>query len=1120
MFVWDGTADLDLFDQWTYEVDTWAELNELPDRVVIKLMIQFMKGEAGKFFMRHVSTRQSEWTVKKLYEALFDYCFPSDYKARLRAHLERSYQGKNRVRDFVRDIQQLAVRFPHVTDFQLVQIFWKGLNTHLRVYLIEKGLNPEKTKLDKLVKYAVRKEDAYTEARHEERSFTGKVPGRKWGRFDSRVEGPEAYQPDKNQREGAFAKNRPRTDRSGQSDTKRTHTNAPKRPRREGGHSNTLSREERDQLRAEGRCFNCRETGHQSSNCPARKTAKAPSGVGLQAGAVNFESLEKLAERARRTHGDTLFSGAVTFNTGPETLEGGQEGEWTRAHELDCIEYIQSLFTSYYDPQTAIEAGLEPSEQFEVERHGGEDLFLITDHLAFIGLPEEYVVSRSQLEDPSWGVPDILQQEWNAWIEVTAPPEYGTGFPRCDDQDRDHCPLYWLRAHVAATLRVDYPSLPNQDGLIQIETCPEGYVATTVLHEDEHVFTYQELCDPSFDSTAVSRVLLDGYTADEIWQWFRTQERRRRRCMRLMVGAVTMRKPRGRKSKTAEVPSNAVPAIERNTMRPKDSTRKAPMPIVVSVTVNGHRARALLDTGCMADFISTTLVDQLKIPTVVLEKQLPVQLAVQGSRSKINRVCSIDFTYQEIGCKRRFDVANLENYDLILRTPFIFQHKVAVGLNPSRVVVGSNEPTEMEGEDVAVILSAAAELLENELDKLRDQLKREAADLCQDGAAADLPPLRAINHSIPLIDESKVYSWRPSKCPDALKPMWQKKKAAYLASGRWQMSSGVNASPMLMIPKPARDDGVLRLRTVVDKREQNANTHKLAAPLPDIDGILRNVVKHKYRSIIDGKDAYKQIRVIPEHVNRTLFTTPDGTMVSLVLQQGDVNGPTTYQMVMNHIFAPYIGVFMDVYLDDIVIYSDTIEDHMKHIHIVLDVLRRERFYLGADKMNFFATRLKILGHVIDEHGIAMDPHKVDSVANWKVPTNKSLLSSFLGAVGFLAPDCEGIRIPMGVLAPLTSSTKIWKWHETHQRAFDEVKRKVHQWRDNHRIALDYSAEAPTIDLVTDASLTGASGYISQGDDLAMSRVVTFWSGKFNPAQQHYPVHEQELLAIVESLKQF
>lgn len=223
---------------------------------------------------------------------------------------------------------------------------------------------------------------------------------------------------------------------------------------------------------------------------------------------------------------------------------------------------------------------------------------------------------------------------------------------------------------------------------------------------------------------------------------------------------------------------------------------------------------------------------------------------------------------------------------------------------------------------------------------------------------------------------------------------------------------------------------------------------------------------------------------------------------------------------MNHIFAQYIGVFMDVYLDDIVIYSDTIEDHMKHVRLVFDVLRKEKFHLGADKMHFFAQKLKILGHIIDQYGIVMDPHKVDSIANWKVPTNRSLLSSFLGAVSYLAPDCEGIRIPMGVLAPLTGSTHSWNWTQTHQRAFEAVKDIVHKWQNNRRVTLDYAEGAPTINLVTNTSLTGASGYVCQGDDLQAAKVVAFWSGKFNSAQQNYPVHEQELLAIVESLKRF
>ena len=116
-----------------------------------------------------------------------------------------------------------------------------------------------------------------------------------------------------------------------------------------------------------------------------------------------------------------------------------------------------------------------------------------------------------------------------------------------------------------------------------------------------------------------------------------------------------------------------------------------------------------------------------------------------------------------------------------------------------------------------------------------------------------------------------------------------------------------------------------------DKREQNENTKKLASPLPNIEEILREVSRHKYKSLIDGKDTYEQIRVVPEHVHRTIFTTPDGTMESLVMQQGDCNVGATYQTLMNHIFASYIGVFVYVYLDDIIIFSDSIEEHVKHI---------------------------------------------------------------------------------------------------------------------------------------------------------------------------------------------
>ena len=119
------------------------------------------------------------------------------------------------------------------------------------------------------------------------------------------------------------------------------------------------------------------------------------------------------------------------------------------------------------------------------------------------------------------------------------------------------------------------------------------------------------------------------------------------------------------------------------------------------------------------------------------------------------------------------------------------------------------------------------------------------------------------------------------------------------------------------------------------------------------------------------------------------------------MQIGDCNALATYQSLMNHIFLDFIGVFMDVYLDDIVIYSDSPEEHVKHVKQVIDQLHDNKFFLSSYKLQFFKDKLNILGHVIDADGIQMDPAKVDTIVNWKTPTNKALALSFIGSVRYL-----------------------------------------------------------------------------------------------------------------------
>ncbi|KAJ3476428.1 hypothetical protein NLI96_g11162 [Meripilus lineatus] len=265
----------------------------------------------------------------------------------------------------------------------------------------------------------------------------------------------------------------------------------------------------------------------------------------------------------------------------------------------------------------------------------------------------------------------------------------------------------------------------------------------------------------------------------------------------------------------------------------------------------------------------------------------------------------------------------------------------------------------------------------------------------------------------------------------------------HLDAARKELRTGKNGIPAALC-------------SVVDSRDRNKNTMKLTSPLPDIDGILHCVAQKLYCSLANGKDAYEQIQVEPDHVEWTVMTTPDGNMVSLVMQQGDCNAIATYQSLMNHIFALYLDVFMDIYLDDIIIYSDTLEDHVKHVKTVIDVLKKEELYLSSTKLRFLEKEMKILGRIVDNNGIRMDPDKVDSVLNWKVPTSKELLRGFLGSVGYLADDIAMVRIPMGVLTPLTGSTSSFYWEFTHQHAFNEIKKLVHEHWEHHRVPLDYS----------------------------------------------------------------
>ncbi|CAA7262758.1 unnamed protein product [Cyclocybe aegerita] len=137
-----------------------------------------------------------------------------------------------------------------------------------------------------------------------------------------------------------------------------------------------------------------------------------------------------------------------------------------------------------------------------------------------------------------------------------------------------------------------------------------------------------------------------------------------------------------------QLAEDILPAAQQNAAMVKDPSRVVPNPITVVVHVNGKPARALIDSGSLCDFMSSTLADQLKLHKEELKTPLIVQLAVLGSRSKVNNKVTTDFAYQGIQEKRAFDIINLSSYDMILGTPFLYQHSVMIGFNQMRIVIG------------------------------------------------------------------------------------------------------------------------------------------------------------------------------------------------------------------------------------------------------------------------------------------------------------------------------------------------------------------------------------------------------------------------------------------------
>ena len=357
---------------------------------------------------------------------------------------------------------------------------------------------------------------------------------------------------------------------------------------------------------------------------------------------------------------------------------------------------------------------------------------------------------------------------------------------------------------------------------------------------------------------------------------------------------------------------------------------------------------------------------------------------------------------------------------------------------------------------------------------------------------------------------------RTYSCPRKYKEAFQVLIQQHLDAGRIRLSSSAYASPCFIIPK---SDPTVLPRWVNDYRLLNEVTVPDNHPLPRQDDILNDCAKGKIWSSVDMTNSFFQTLMHPDDVHLTAVSTPFGLYEWLVMPMGLRNSPAIHQRRVTAALQSRIGKICHIYLDDIIIWSNTIEDHIRDVRAVFADLKAAKLYINEKKTNLFQTELRFLGHKISARGIEADDKKADAILDWPIPKTATQTRAFIGLVRYLSAFLPGLSTHTGALSDLITKDadrNFPKWTDTHQLAFDGIKKLVSSRDCLTTIDLALMPEYK-IYVTTDASDLGSGAVLSFGKTWESARPVAFESMTFKGAQLNYPVHEKEMLAIIRAL---
>lgn len=560
----------------------------------------------------------------------------------------------------------------------------------------------------------------------------------------------------------------------------------------------------------------------------------------------------------------------------------------------------------------------------------------------------------------------------------------------------------------------------------------------------------------------------------------------------------------------------------------------------MEVDVNGCKALALVDTGACYSVIRSDLVASGAVRTggTPLRGAGRTQLNVIGTARTM-----IGFPVNDgYNCWiAEIAVVDPLTYPLIIGRDLLQRWSATVDL-PSRTLVLNHhdvrEPREHEQSDTHLVSSTGVRDHRTEV-MLVDSTDEPADAFCvpsesdppeecslvdapkplvpllqlyQSSFSADpmdLGTFDGVVHRIELQQETPIRS-RPYRLSVKERDFLTTEIDGLLSAGVIRKSTSPWCSPVVLVPK--KDGG---LRMCVDYRKINACTVPDRHPIPRIDDLLMGFNGARVFSTLDLSSGYWQIRMDPDHAPLTAFSTPQGHFEFLRMPFGLVNAPATFQRAMNSIFDDVLGDFVKVYLDDVIIFSHSMEEHVEHLLVVLQRLTNVGVKLKWSKCHFGLSSIKYLGFVLSGDGMSPDPEKTRAIAEFPVPHNVRMLRGFLGLLGYYRSFVDDFANLSGPLFALLRQGVPFEWTSTHMQSFDALKHSL-----VHATMLSHPDFARPFQVVTDASLSGVGGVLQQTDDEGRLKPIQFYSRMLTSAERNYSSYELEGLAVKECLRAF